>query len=106
MPQPEQREGVRRGLIETAGGKLKCPLCRSDDLRLAASITAFDGHRTYTDEVRSDTEIGGAISDNGVVAVVMLCPEKHRVELLVAHRTEGGVTVETTWDANEGPEDD
>jgi hypothetical protein len=106
MPDQMPKSQIRNGLIESAGGALKCPVCREllEDVVMVSTTT--DGAQTMVlpKEVRTYDLPPGALDPMGVgikgVVVGLACAKDHHVFLsLVA--ADGHVTVKTEWEENQ-----
>lgn len=99
---PESK--IRHGLIESAGGQLKCPVCREllNDVLMVSTTTG----RAQTMTLPQETRVYDMTpTPNGIHGVVMglTCQHDHHVFLSLVC-DQGYITVKTEWE--EGDEDE
>src|ERR1700750_2222314 len=95
-PLPETK--LRHGLIESAGGQLKCPVCREllEDVLMVSATTGRAQTMVLPQESRVYDMAPQRAGIHGVV-VGMTCAHDHHVFLsLVA--ADGYITVKTEWE--------
>jgi hypothetical protein len=96
---------TKPGLIETAGGALRCPLCRSDRVQLRGVMGAFPGYSFMASilTVEVTPAHGGTLTVEAVASLHLSCVQGHlfRVEVV---QQEGIVAVSTEWDDDPEPE--
>jgi hypothetical protein len=96
---PDTKSSLRRGLIENAGGRLKCALCGEPlhEIGLVSVATSRTQTVVTMGEVRTVMEVpplGDGI--NGVI-LGMSCQRDHKMWLNVIV-TEGTISVVTEWE--------
>jgi hypothetical protein len=101
MPDQMPKSQIRNGLIESAGGALKCPVCR-ELLEQVVMVSATTG-RAQTMVLPKESRVYDMTPQaEGIneVLVGLACAKDHHVFLsLVA--ADGHVTVKTEWEENQ-----
>jgi hypothetical protein len=101
MPDPMPKSQIRNGLIESAGGALKCPVCREllEDVVMVSATTG----RAQTMVLPKESRVYDMPPQaEGIIGVVvgLACAKDHHVFLsLVA--ADGYVTVKTEWEESQ-----
>lgn len=106
MPDQMPKSQIRNGLIESAGGALKCPVCRELLEEVVMVSTTTDRAQTMVLPKESRVHdlppgvlVARGVGINGVV-VGLACAKDHHVFLsLVA--ADGYVTVKTEWEESQ-----
>jgi hypothetical protein len=101
MPDQMPKSQIRNGLIESAGGALKCPVCR-ELLEQVVMVSATTG-RAQTMVLPKESRVYDMtpqVEGINEVVVGLACAKDHHVFLsLVA--ADGHVTVKTEWEESQ-----
>jgi hypothetical protein len=108
MPQDgTPRTAMRSGLIESAGGQLKCPVCREmlTDVLMVSTTTEIGQTMVLPQESRTYYLRPGEnpVREQGIAGLVvgLTCDHDHHVFLSLA-ALDGFITVKTEWEADQG----
>jgi hypothetical protein len=100
-------ERVRQGLVENAGGDLRCPHKGCGlSVSLRQVVVATKPYTVYVDQLRSNTVAsdGGLLASSMAVVVYLGCGEGHLTHIAM-ETTEQGTHTETWWDDTPEPKE-